>query len=350
MAKKKIVKKKESDRSTLHIDNFLIPAGQLEEKQGRIFPVCVGLDIALSGGIPEGTNVLLTGKPKVGKTTVALQYVQQCHRRDDSKQVFFFDVEGRLRSELLDCFPDINRDNFNIIRSNEERLLTAENYIDFIFESLRTHPKCIVIVDSVAALCPEAEMNQQVGESLKLATVATLMYKMFRKASQILAVNHSTLILLTHMVSNPSPMSKNTMTVGGNANQYGATVWLEFPWKENLEDTDKNTIGQLINTTVQASALGAPGAKLKLPLIYGEGVHELTDVFNHAVDFGLIEKAGSWYSYMPEGEEEAFKTQGAGSMVDHLAEHPEIAKYLESEIRKMTGCEIDESEITETAA
>ena len=77
----------------LAIEDFLIPSDLLKEGQGRTFKTTISLDIALSGGIPEATSVLLSGKPKVGKTTLALHYVQQCHRQDPSKQAFFFDVE-----------------------------------------------------------------------------------------------------------------------------------------------------------------------------------------------------------------------------------------------------------------
>ena len=96
-------------KSDLTLENFLIPITSLKEEQGRTFKTTLSLDIALSGGIPEGSSVLMSGKPKVGKTTLALHYVQQCHREDPTKKAFFFDVEGRLRTELLDCFPDLNR-------------------------------------------------------------------------------------------------------------------------------------------------------------------------------------------------------------------------------------------------
>ena len=96
--------------ANLSLEDFLISSTALLETQGEIIPTCLSADIALSGGIPEGINVLLSGKPKVGKTTLALHYVQQCHRLYPEKKAFFFDVEGRLRSELIDCFPEINKE------------------------------------------------------------------------------------------------------------------------------------------------------------------------------------------------------------------------------------------------
>ena len=121
----------------LVIEDFLIPSSVLKEEQGRTFRTTISLDIALSGGIPEATSVLLSGKPKIGKTTLALHYVQQCHRKDPTKKAFFFDVEGRLRTELVECFPDINKENLNIVRSNSTKILSAEDYLNLIFQTLK---------------------------------------------------------------------------------------------------------------------------------------------------------------------------------------------------------------------
>src|SRR5690606_4899600 len=109
-------------QTQLNLESFSIPLRALEERQGRIFPTTISLDIALSGGIPEGSSVLLSGKPKIGKTSLALHFVSQCHKLDPSKKVYYFDVEGRLRSELVKCFRHINEENFTVIRSNSTKI------------------------------------------------------------------------------------------------------------------------------------------------------------------------------------------------------------------------------------
>jgi recombination protein RecA len=337
-------------RNEIKLDNFLIPSSFLEEKQGRIFNTCLSMDIALSGGIPEGISVLLSGKPKVGKTTLALHYVQKCHMTDPDKKCFFFDVEGRLRTELLDCFPNINKDNLSIIRSNDSKILTAEDYLNLIYETLKDYPKCICILDSVAALCPEAELSSNIGDSVKMASTATLMYKMFRRVSQILSVTQSTFIALTHMISNPSPgIGKRSFSVGGNAPQYGASVWIEAPWKTDIKDNADNKIGQIANFTVVSSALGAPGSMVPVPIIYGKGVDEEVDLFNVAQDFGLISRAGAWYSIEPSTfgiEQEQIKLQGQSSVINLLKTNREIYNAIDSHIRSMTISEtLNESTI-----
>ncbi len=331
-------------RTEVKLDNFLIPSSFLEERQGRIFPTCLSMDIGLSGGIPEGVSVLLSGKPKVGKTTLARDYVQQCHQVDPYKKCFFFDVERRLRTELLDCFPGINKENLSVIKSNETKILTAEDYLNLIYETLKDYPKSICVLDSVAALCPEAELTSNIGDSVKMASTATLMYKMFRRVSQILSVTQSTFIALTHMVANPNPgPGKRSFSVGGNAPQYGASVWLEAPWKEDVRDSNNNSIGQIAHFNIVSSALGPPGSSVPVPIIYGRGVDHVMDLFNVAQDFGLINRAGAWYSIDPSSvslDEPEIKLQGQAAVIERLKTNPKLRNAIDLHIRLMTLSDI----------
>ena len=319
-------------KTELTLENFLIPVTSLKEEQGRTFKTTLSLDIALSGGIPEGSSVLMSGKPKVGKTTLALHYVQQCHREDPTKKAFFFDVEGRLRTELLDCFPDLNRENISIVRSNESKILSAEDFLNLLYTTLKDYPKCVCILDSIAALCPEAELSSNIGDGVKMAGTASLMYKMFRRVSQILPVTKSTFIALTHMIANPNPgPGKKSYGVGGNAPQYGASVWLEGGWKQDIEDSNNKTIGQNANFYIVASALGSPGAEVSIPIIYGKGVDETMDLFNLACEFGIISKSGAWYT-VPGVKE---KLQGQMNVIDHLRKNDTLSKEIYQQIRNM---------------
>ena len=241
-------------------------------------------------------------------------------------------MEGRLRTELIDCFPDINRDNFSIVRSNSAKILTAEDFLNLIYQTLKDYPKCVCILDSIAALCPEAELSSNIGDGVKMAGTASLMYKMFRRVSQILPVTGSTFIALTHMIANPNPgPGKKSYGVGGNAPQYGASVWLEGGWKQDIEDSNNKTIGQNAHFYIVASALGAPGADVTIPIIYGKGVDEAMDLFNLACEFGIIVKSGAWYT-VPGIKE---KVQGQMNVIDHLRKNEGIYKEMYNQIRSM---------------
>lgn len=321
-----------SSSNNIELDDFLIPCSALTEEQGRTFRTTISLDIALSGGIPEGVSVLLSGKPKIGKTTLALHYIQKCHKQDPTKKAFYFDVEGRIRSELIDCFPDINKENLSIVRSNSTKILSAEDYLNLIFQTLKDNEKCICVLDSIAALCPEGELSTNIGDSVKMAGTATLMYKIFRRVSQILPVTKSTFVALTHMIANPNPgPGKKSFAVGGNAPQYGASVWLEAAWKQDITDSSNKIIGQTAHFKVLSSALGAPGADVAVPIIYGKGVDEHSDLFNISCELGLIQKGGSWYSIGSSKE----KIQGQLAVIEFLRSNNDIYKGLLSQIEAM---------------
>jgi hypothetical protein len=173
-----------------------------------------------------------------------------------------------------------------------------------------------------------------------MASTATLMYKMFRRISQILSVTQSTFIALTHMVANPNPgIGKKSFSVGGNAPQYGASVWIEAPWKKDIQDASNNSIGQTANFNVVSSALGPPGAEVPVPIIYGRGVDEEVDLFTVAQDFGLINRAGAWYSIAPSDfglDEGEIKLQGQAAVVNLLKTNRDIYNAIDIHIRKMT--------------
>lgn len=321
-----------SQNNNIELEDFLIPATALTEEQGRTFRTTISLDIALSGGIPEGVSVLLSGKPKIGKTTLALHYIQKCQKQDPEKKAFYFDVEGRIRSELIECFPDLNKENLSIIRSNSTKILSAEDYLNLIFQTLKDNEKCICVLDSIAALCPEGELSSNIGDSVKMAGTATLMYKIFRRVSQILPVTKSTFVALTHMIANPNPgPGKKSFAVGGNAPQYGASVWLEAAWKQDITDSANKPIGQTAHFKVLSSALGAPGADVAVPIMYGRGVDEHADLFNICCELGLIQKGGSWYTVTGSKD----KIQGQLAVIEFLRNNEEIYKSLLSEVETM---------------
>jgi recombination protein RecA len=165
-----------------------------------------------------------------------------------------------------------------------------------------------------------------------MAGTASLMYKMFRRVSQILPVTKSTFIALTHMIANPNPgPGKKSYGVGGNAPQYGASVWLEGGWKQDIEDTNNKTIGQNAHFYIVASALGSPGADVSIPIIYGKGVDETMDLFNLACEFGIISKSGAWYT-VPGNKE---KLQGQMNVIEHLRKNQVLSKEIYDQIRTM---------------
>ncbi len=312
------------------LDAFLIPLSDLKEEQGKTYESITSLDIALGGGIPEGSSVLIAGSYGSGKTSLSLKYVEECHKVDPTKRIFFFDVEGRLRQELVDCYKGINKENFSVIKSNENKILTAEDYLNLLYSALTDYPHCICILDSVAALCPESEMATNIGDSVKMAGTASLMYKMFRKTSQILSVTKATYIALTHMIANPNPAAHGKRSItGGNAPQYQASIYLHVPYKKELTDSNNNTIGHLMQVVVEKSAMGPPGRDITIPIIYGEGISKELDVIDLCINAGLIEQKASWYVF----QEQSY--QGKAKLLQYVKDNPQVYAEIDDKLRMM---------------
>lgn len=319
---------------SLNIKDYLIKGSQLNEQDGKVCRSTISVDIALNGGIPEGTNVLISGVPKLGKTTFSLYFACRALKHDPNKQVFFFDAEGRLRSDLLNQIEGMDLNRFNIIKSNQGKILSAEDFLNLILSTLKDYPKCICILDSIASLAPKSELESLIGDSGRMANMASLMYKVFRHTSQVLSVTKSTFIALTHLVANPNPgPGKKSFAVGGNAMKYGASVNLEGTYKEDIK-VKEQIIGQLAHFKVIASALGPPGAEICLPIIYGKTVDRVWDIVNVCLELGLITKGGPWYQYSsqlinicPTLTDK--KEQGQDNLISKLKSTPEIIDQIE---------------------
>jgi recombination protein RecA len=328
-------------KDLLDVSNFLIPASQLTEHEGKVIPTVLSMDIALRGGIPQGTNVLIAGKQKSGKTTFALTFAAKAQIEDPEVKVFFFDAEGRLRSDLLHCINGLDHERLFIVKSNTSKILSGEDFLNLVINTLKDNPKCICILDSIAALAPEAELTSLIGDSGRRASTPSMMYSVLRQTSQVLAVNHSTFIGLTHLIANPSGYGKTTSVVGGNAQQYQSSVWLESPYFETLTNSQQERIGQICHFNVMASALGGPGAKVSLPIVYGQGIDEIRDLITVAMEVGLIQQGGAWYT-MPDTElipsmakEDSPKICGIDRVLEFLRSKPEIVKEMDTYLRNL---------------
>lgn len=336
----------------------IINADELVATSSSVISVSPSMDIGLNGGIPGGTTVVLTGKPKVGKTTLALTIMAQGQK--DGRKCFYESVEGRLKEMNLNGISGLDRSKLEIISSYKDPSgkiisLTAEQYLDAAISILRNNPRCILCIDSIAALCPEAEFQLSMGEYAKMAGVPTLLYKFFRQAAQILPVNDSILILITHMISNPGAKGnqKQTNEKGGNAQAYGADIKLEAMYTELIDDgsTDTETkkiLGQICHWKVICSALGPPFGKIRSHIKYGIGIDRIAELIELGTLYGFITGKG-WYTLsfaanhldelgIKEWDEDTikqYKYQGVRKVYAALDANPQLAQLLESDLKQM---------------
>lgn len=294
----------------------------------------LSLDIALGGGIPDGTICLITGKQKGGKTTLCLQLLKNAQLLD--RPTYYINIERRCTPSLLATIPGLDPSRLQVIPHKPDKPLTAEDYLNIIERITKTQKKAVVVIDSIAALSTLTEQEDQIGSNRDMAGPAKLLASFFRRAQQIVDSNDIILIFISQMMSSRDPRGPKYIEKGGAAIQYACSVWLKITytkqWDRNPETNAPD--GHDMHITVQSSALGRPFLPCVLPLRYGIGIDNVRDIVTNAENLGLIEKAGAWYSIpMFSDDDNPPKFQGLAKLSNFLKENPDKLKQLEAEIR-----------------
>ena len=292
-----------------HLNVEVVPSGSLS------------LDIALGvGGYPKGRIIEIYGPESSGKTTFALHAIAEVQKRGG--RAAFIDAEHALDpvyaknlgvniNELLLSQPD-----------------TGEQALEICEALVRSEVVNIVVIDSVAALVPQAEIEGDMGDS-HVGLQARLMSQALRKLSGTINKTKTTAIFINQLREKVGVMFGNPeTTTGGRALKFYASVRLDIRRGEQLKDGDK-FIGNRTNIKVVKNKVAPPFKTASVDIIYGSGVSHTGEVLDIASDLGLVNKSGAWYSY--KGEKIG---QGRENAKNYLASNPTILSELESMIRK----------------
>ena len=292
-----------------HLNVEVVPSGSLS------------LDIALGvGGYPKGRIIEIYGPESSGKTTFALHAIAEVQRRGG--RAAFIDAEHALDpvyaknlgvniNELLLSQPD-----------------TAEQALEICEALVRSEVVNIVVIDSVAALVPQAEIEGDMGDS-HVGLQARLMSQALRKLSGTINKTKTTAIFINQLREKVGVMFGNPeTTTGGRALKFYASIRLDIRRGEQLKDGDK-FIGNKTNIKVVKNKVAPPFKTASVDIIYGSGVSHTGEVLDIASDLGMINKSGAWYSY--KGEKIG---QGRENAKNYLANNPTVLNELELMIRK----------------
>tara|TARA_R100000808_G_scaffold2804_3_gene10548 strand:- start:71286 stop:72356 length:1071 start_codon:yes stop_codon:yes gene_type:complete len=319
-------------------------------------PVSPAVDIALGGGLKEGSWVLLTGDPKTGKTTTALQIAANCQKDENgSRPIIYLDGEGRLKAMNLTGIDGLDRDKMRVVHSDEAPL-SAEQFLDIAIKliSSKDFYRCVCIIDSTSSLIPERELTEDISGSFR-AGLPKILASFCRKLSNVVTQQRATIIIITHFIANTSGYGKPRMPDCGRKIQYQADTRMEVksikPW-----DVGGKQIGQMINWRVLCSSLGANGTECQSWLKYGVGLDFAQELLNLGADLGLISKKGAWYSCdfmlehqdtlsdllkkndVVETEEEIarfLKFQGQEKLYRFLDDNKAVLSLLEEDLKAM---------------
>lgn len=296
--------------------NIIVDSKNFLEQNKIVIPVSPQIDIVLSGGIPEGSFVTFTGQPKSGKTSLAVDFSSTaldpkyggkfCPK---GRELFIYNIEGRLKPRDLRGIKNLGKwmdeGRVKIIGSEPGNILNAEKYLQIAYDLISTKPGSIHIIDSYSALCTDAELTSEMSK-MQRADGAKLLAKFCRKISNIIPVNNNIVIGVTHLMGNPTGYGPEFKEKSGQAISYQVDVklWAKAFRAWCIPKDGGEQVGQEIDWQCIVSSLGSPGKKCKSLFRYNYGIDKESELVNLAVDIGLIDKGGAWYtlSFLGNGE------------------------------------------------
>ena len=292
----------------LHLNVESVPSGSL------------GLDLALGvGGIPKGRVIEIYGPESGGKTTVALHMVAEVQKQGGIAG--FIDAEHALDPVYA---KNIGVDIDNLYISQPD---TGEQALEIAETMVRSTAIDIVIVDSVAALVPKAEIEGEMGDS-HVGLQARLMSQALRKLTGIIGKTSCSVIFINQLREKVGVMFGNPeTTTGGRALKYYSSVRLEVRRGEQIKK-DGEPIGNRTKIKVVKNKVAPPFRSAEVDIIFGEGISREGEILDLAADENIIIKSGAWYAY-----NENKIGQGRENAKNYLKEHPEVLAEVEQKVR-----------------
>ena len=281
----------------------------------------LALDVALGvGGIPRGRIIEVYGPESSGKTTLAQHIVAECQKKGGIAA--FVDAEHALDPEYARNLG-VNIDELLISQPD-----TGEQALDITEELVRSGAVDIIVVDSVAALVPKAEIEGSM-EDQQMGLQARLMSKALRKLTGIIGKTNTTVIFINQLRQKIGVMYGNPeTTTGGNALKYYASVRMEIKRVEGLKG-DGEDVGNHVRVRILKNKVAPPFRTAEFDIIFGKGICKIGNILDVAVDLDIVKKAGSWFSFNDEK-----LGQGRDKSKEFLANNPDILNTVETLVRE----------------
>jgi len=285
----------------------------------------IGLNAALGvGGFPKGRIIEIYGPESSGKTTLAIHAIAECQRQGGIAA--FIDAEhafDRFYAEKLGV--DVN----NLWISQPD---CGEQALEIADQLIRSSAIDIIVVDSVAALTPKAEIEGDMGDN-KVGLQARLMSQALRKLTSTISKTNTTCIFINQLREKIGVMFGNPeTTTGGNALKFYSSVRLDIRRVTSIKDGDE-VIGNQVRVKIVKNKVAPPFRKAEFDIMFGSGISKSGEILDLGVQYGIIKKSGSWFSY---GDSKLAQGRDAAKRI--LEDNPELADELEKKIMdKLSG-------------
>lgn len=283
---------------------------------------CLSLDVALGiGGLPKGRIIEIFGPEASGKTTLTLHVIAEAQKRGGI--CAFVDAEHALDTAYA---KKIGVDLDNLFLSQPD---TGEQALDITEMLVRSGSVDVVVVDSVAALTPKAELEGEMGDK-HIGLQARLMSQALRKLTGIISRTNAVVLFINQLRTKIGVMFGNPeTTTGGNALKFYASVRLDIRKISSIK-TGEETIGSRVRVKVVKNKIAAPFKQAEFDVMFQQGISYVGDILDLAVEKNVIKKSGSWFSY---GEERL--GQGREGAKAALTEQPQMCKKIEKDLRQL---------------
>lgn len=281
----------------------------------------LGLDVALGvGGYPRGRVIEIYGPESSGKTTLTLHAIAEAQKAGGIAA--FIDAE-----HAFDRFyaENLGIDLENLIISQPDN---GEQALEITDNLIRSGAIDIIVIDSVAALTPKSEIEGEMGDS-KMGLHARLMSQALRKLTASISKTNCTVIFINQLREKIGVMFGNPeTTTGGNALKFYASVRLDIRRSTQIKDANSNVLGNKTKVKVVKNKVAPPFKTAEFDIMYGEGVSKIGEIIDIGVDYEIIKKSGSWFSY-----EDTKLGQGRDAVKAVLKDNPDLMDELEEKIR-----------------
>lgn len=328
---------KVQDKSTDRAHNLQLALAKIEKDFGKgavmrlgeteipkveaISTGCLTLDVALGiGGIPQGRIIEIYGPESSGKTTVALHCVAEVQKKGGTAA--YVDAEHAL-DPIYASKLGVNLDDLYISQPD-----SGEQALEIVETLVRSGAIDIIVIDSVAALTPQAELDGDMGDS-HVGMQARLMSQALRKITAATSKSKCTLIFINQLREKIGVMYGNPeTTTGGKALKFYSSVRIEVRKADTIKD-GSDIVGNHVKAKIVKNKVAPPFKVAEFDIMYGTGISNMGCVLDLAVENGFIQKSGSWFSYNDEKI-----GQGRDKAMDFLKANPEVFEEIDAKIRE----------------
>jgi len=276
---------------------------------------CMSMDAAIGiGGVPRGRIIEIFGPESSGKTTICLHIIAEAQKKGGLAA--FVDTEHALD---INYARRLGLDIDNLLLSQPEY---GEQALEIVETLVRSGGIDVIVIDSVAALTPRAEIEGEMGDS-QMGSQARLMSQAMRKLNSAIGKSNTTVIFTNQLRSKIGVVYGNPeTTTGGNALKFFASVRIDIRRKEVIKD-GAEIVGNRVKVKIVKNKVAPPFKEVEFDIMYNEGISKIGDMIDVATEHGIVAKSGSWYGF--EGE----RVQGREGLKKLLVENKELAHKLE---------------------